>query len=280
MRQQHHKFLEPISKLASAVLLSAAILRWVPISILLLIHCAAALATDDLAIHGYAIVKIYPHERDYFTQGLVIEDGIVFEGTGLWGKSQLIKYDLVTGKIHQKIQLPKKIFGEGIAVTEDKIFQLSYRARRGFVYNKSNFNQEREFQYPTEGWGLAYDGQQLIKSDGSASLVFLDLQDLNATRTCVVTAAGRAVKNLNELEYVQGLVYANIWQQDLIARINPDNCKIVDWINLAGLLDPKDRRGADVLNGIAYDKVNGKLYVTGKLWPKIFEIRIVPKTVP
>lgn len=230
-----------------------------------------------LPVAGYKVVNSYPHDPQAFTQGLVYQDGIFYEGTGLQGRSSLRKVAVETGVVSQSIQLDQQYFGEGIAVLGDKIYQLTWQNHVGFIYNKNTFEQIGQFQYATEGWGLTTDGTQLIMSDGSSNIYFLDPQTLQETRRIAVSREGGGpVTNINELEYINGEIYANLWQTDLIARIDPASGQVVGWINLAGLLSPEDRtQPVDVLNGIAYDPATDRLFVTGKLWPKVFEIDIV-----
>jgi glutamine cyclotransferase len=228
--------------------------------------------------YGYKIVNIYPHDRSAFTQGLVFTDGIFYEGTGLKGQSTLRKVDPKTGEVLELYRLPDQFFGEGITIYHDKLFQLTFKSGVGFVYDKNSFALLEEFEYPTEGWGLTYDGQQLIMSDGTANLYFRDPETFEEIRRAEVRDANGPVTNLNELEYIQGQVYANIWKTDRIAIIDPQSGKVTGWIALEGLLSQEDRsQQVDVLNGIAYDAANDRLFVTGKWWPKLFEIELVPK---
>jgi glutamine cyclotransferase len=227
-------------------------------------------------IYGYEIVNVYPHDRDAFTQGLVFHDGTLYEGTGRRGRSTLRKVDLESGQVLQLYNLPAQFFGEGVTVYGDRIFQLTWQSHVGFVYGKENFELLQEFHYPNEGWGLTHDGERLIMSDGTATLHFLDPETLAETGRLEVLAEGRPVTRLNELEYVQGEIYANVWLTERVARIDPQTGQVSGWIELAGLLSPEDRaQTVDVLNGIAYDAENERLFVTGKLWPKLFEIKLV-----
>ncbi len=229
-------------------------------------------------IYGYKIVNIYPHDRSAFTQGLVFTDGIFYEGTGLKGQSTLRKVDPETGEVLELYRLPDQFFGEGITIYNDKLFQLTFRSRTGFIYDKDSFALLEEFEYPTEGWGLTHDGRQLIMSDGTANLYFRDPETFEEIRRVEVHDANGPVINLNELEYIQGQVYANIWKTDRIAIIDPRSGQVTAWIELAGLLSQEDRsQQVDVLNGIAYDAANDRLFVTGKWWPKLFEVELLPK---
>ncbi len=229
-------------------------------------------------VYGYQIVKTYPHDPDAFTQGLVYVDGVLYEGTGLNGRSSLRRVDLESGQVLQRRDLAEEYFGEGIAVFGKRIIQLTWRSRVGFVYDRETFALQRQFSYPTEGWGLTHDGKSLIMSDGTATLRWLDPENFAETRSVVVRDQNGPVVNLNELEYIRGEVYANIWQTDRIARIDPQTGRVTGWIDLQGLLSLEERQSsaADVLNGIAYDAANDRLFVTGKLWPKLFEIKLIP----
>ena len=226
--------------------------------------------------YTYRIINRYPHDRSAYTQGLVFQDGIFYEGTGLKGHSTLRRVDPETGAILQLYALPDQFFGEGIAILGKNLFQLTWQSHVGFVYDKDNFQLLRTFPYPGEGWGLTHDGKRLIMSDGTAALRFLDPQTLEETGRIEVYDDNSPVDRLNELEYVAGKVYANVWQTDRIARINPRTGRVTGWIDLTGLLQPEDySQPVDVLNGIAYDKERGRLFVTGKFWPAVFEIEIV-----
>lgn len=227
-------------------------------------------------ILSYKVVNTYPHDPTAFTQGLEIEDGVLYEGTGLEGQSTLRAVDLETGTVLKLHELPDTVFGEGITVYSDTIVQLTWQSRIGYIYERASFAPIREWQYPTEGWGLTNDGQRLIMSDGTANLYFRDLQTMEEIGRVEVRAEGQPVPMLNELEFIDGKVYANIWQTDRIAQIDPASGQVVAWIDLSGLLSAEDRsQTVDVLNGIAYDASADRLFVTGKLWPKLFEIEIV-----
>jgi len=232
--------------------------------------------SDTIPVYRYNIINIYPHDRSAFTQGLVFEDGFLYEGTGLYGQSSLRKVELETGKILQIYELPEQFFGEGITICEDKIIQLTWQSHVGFVYDKESFELLEEFSYSTEGWGIMHDGERLIMSDGTSTLHFLDPQTFEKIGEIQVFDNHGPVSKLNELEYVKGAIYANVWQTDRIAIISPETGRVVGWIDLGGLLSKEDRsQPVDVLNGIAYDAANDRLFVTGKLWPKLFEIEIV-----
>ncbi|MDB6021314.1 MAG: hypothetical protein JWQ04_1171 [Pedosphaera sp.] len=235
---------------------------------------AAGAATP---FYSYDIIHAWPHDRGAFTQGLVFLDGFLFESTGLNGESTLRKTELQTGKVLKQISIPEQYFGEGIAVLNGKIFHLTWQSSKGFVYDLQTFNQEREFSYTGEGWGLATDGQSLIMSDGTDQLRFLDPKTLQVQHTIAVSDHGQPVARLNELEYIKGEIFANVWGTDWIVRINPITGQVVGAINFAGLLAPEDHdANTDVLNGIAYDAAGDRLFVTGKHWPKLFEVRLKP----
>jgi glutamine cyclotransferase len=235
------------------------------------------------ALYGYTVVRSYPHDPQAFTQGLEYVDGVLYEGTGLNGQSGIRKVRLATGEVLQVQPLDIRHFGEGITVWKNRIIQLTWQSGLGFVYDRQSFQQVRTFQYAGEGWGLTHDGTRLIMSDGSASgsLRFLDPDTLKQTGTLVVRDGGTPVAHLNELEYVKGEIYANVWQTERVALIAPKTGRVTGWADLRGLLDPREaadveRRGG-VLNGIAYDAAGDRLFVTGKLWPRVFEIRLTPK---
>jgi len=234
-------------------------------------------STGATPVYGYKIVRVYPHDPRAFTQGLVYYQGVLYEGTGIWGESTVRKVELSTGKVLQIYHLPPQYFGEGITLWQDRLIQLTWRSHRGFVYNRDNFRLIREFSYPTEGWGITHDGERLIMSDGTAKLHFLDPVTFEEIREIEVRDGNLPVPYLNELEYVKGAIYANVWQTDRIAVIDPETGRVGAWIDLAGLLSAEERTGnEDVLNGIAYDSQNDRLFVTGKYWPKLFEIELVP----
>lgn len=227
--------------------------------------------------YSYKIKNSWPHDRRAYTQGLIYLDGILWESTGQYGSSSLRKVELKTGKVIKQIAVPPKYFAEGMTVFHNKVFQLTWQEEKGFIYDPTTFEKQGEFAYEGEGWGLTHDGQSLIMSDGTNRIRFLDPATLQTTRTVsVYDEAGAPVEKLNELEYIDGEIYANIWQSDRIVRIEPKSGRILGWIDLTGLLKTKERSGEeDVLNGIAYDAEGKRLFVTGKMWPKLFEIEIV-----
>ena len=227
-------------------------------------------------VSRYQIVRTFPHDPRAFTQGLAFADGSFYEGTGLNGQSTLRKVKVGNGEVLRLHRLGAEYFGEGIAVWGDTIAQLTWQNGVGFVYDRTTFAVKRTFTYQGEGWGLAWDGKRLVMSDGTAVLRFLDPTTFKETGRLEVRDAGRPVSQLNELEYVKGELLANVWQSERIARIDPATGRVTGWIDLRGLLDPRDAAGVDVMNGIAYDAAGDRLFVTGKLWPKVFEIKILP----
>ncbi len=234
-------------------------------------------ALAQVPVWGFRVVNTYPHDPTAFTQGLVYHNGYLYEGTGLYGQSSLRKVDLKTGQVLQRRRLPSQYFGEGIAIFQNRLYQLTWQNREGFIYDLS-FNPLGRFTYDTEGWGLTHDGQRLILSDGSARLFFLNPRTLRPERTLVVRAAGQPVERLNELEYIQGRIWANVWMTPRIAIIHPASGQVEAWLDLTGLVLLAQARNPNpdaVLNGIAYDAQNNRLFVTGKLWPFLFEIEVV-----
>jgi glutamine cyclotransferase len=229
-------------------------------------------------IAGYRVVRVFPHDPQAFTQGLAYFDGVLYEGTGLIGRSSIRKVRLENGEVLQIQKIDPQYFGEGIAVVGDRLFALTWQSGVGFIYDRATFRRTGTFTYRGEGWGLTHDGGRLIMSDGTPHLRFLDPATQKEVRRLQVRDGERPVPNLNELEYVKGEVFASVWQTDRIARISPTTGRVTGWIDLQGLLNPRDAaQGVDVLNGIAYDAAADRLFVTGKLWPKLFEIKIVPK---
>lgn len=229
-------------------------------------------------VYGYEIVNTYPHDTAAFTQGLAFDGDTLYESTGIRGRSTIRKVDLETGEVMKSHNLPDKNFGEGIAIVGNRIIQLTWHSQKGYVYNKNSFELLDTFTYPEEGWGLTYDGRKLIMSDGSSTLYFLDPDNYEQTGKLEVYDQNGPVKRLNELEYVKGEIFANVWGTERIARIDPKSGRVTGWVEMNGILSDKDRKHhVDVLNGIAYQTESGRLFVTGKLWPKIFEIKVVPK---
>lgn len=229
-------------------------------------------------VYGYEVVHTYQHDRDAFTQGLVIQDGKLIESTGEVGFSSLRRVEIENGNVLQKVDVPEPYFAEGITLLNGKIYQLTWQHQLGFVYDASSFQQIGKFNYQGEGWGLANDGTSLILSDGTNQIRFLDPDNFQVKRTITVLNGRKPVNEINELEFVQGEIYANIWHENRIARINPQSGAVTGWIDLRGLLAPGEVTDEEaVLNGIAYDDASGRLFVTGKLWPKLFEIRLTKK---
>ena len=234
-------------------------------------------AADKVPLYTYRVIKTYPHIRSAFTQGLVFADGRLYEGTGVKGRSTLRVVELETGKLLRLRDLPARYFGEGITLFKGRIIQLTWQSNTGFVYDRESFDLLREFDYPTDGWGITHDGKRLIMSDGTPTLNYQDPKTFGETGRVEVRDAGNALAGLNELEYIRGEVWANVWPTERIARIDPADGRVTGWIELEGLLDAEDRKGrVDVLNGIAYDAKGDRIFVTGKLWPKLFEIKLVP----
>jgi glutaminyl-peptide cyclotransferase len=232
----------------------------------------------DIPSFTYALVKARPHDRGAFTEGLVFWKGMLIESTGLYGHSTLRKVDLETGRVTQEVDLPANLFGEGIAVLGGKIYQLTWQSQRGFVYDVDTLKQVGGFSFTGEGWGLTTDGRALIMTDGTHRIRFIDPTTFEVTRTIDVLAHGRPVENLNELEFVRGELYANVWQTKFILRIDPATGRILGSVDFVGLLPEADyARDTDVMNGIAYDADGDRLFVTGKNWPKLFEVKVMPK---
>jgi glutamine cyclotransferase len=237
-----------------------------------------SLAPPPLPQYRFQIVKVYPHDRTAFTQGLEYRDGFLYEGTGLVGRSALRKVKLDTGQVTQTYSLPQPFFGEGITVLNQQILQLTWQSQTGFVYDQASFRVLKSFSYPGEGWGMTNDGKQIYMSDGSSQIRLWDPMSLKEIRRITVKDGALPVTELNELEFVRNEIFANVWQTDRIARISPADGRVLGWIDLTGLLAKAERPEADaVLNGIAYDSASDRLFVTGKLWPKLFEIKVIRK---
>lgn len=226
---------------------------------------------------SYEVVNSYPHDRTSFTQGLVWSDGGFYESTGQYGSSKLRRLEFPSGHVAREINLSPELFGEGLALVDKHLIQLTWKSHRGFVYDRDTFQLIKEFSYDTEGWGLTYDGTNLIMSDGSSDLFYIDPVSLKVIRKLSVKMNGRPIRELNELEFIGGEIWANVWETDLILRINPQTGSVNSYLDLKGILAPSDKRGDEnVLNGIAYDAEHQRLFITGKLWPRIFEIRVKP----
>jgi len=227
-------------------------------------------------VYSYKVVNTYPHDRRAFTQGIVYQDGVLYESTGLRGRSSLRRVELESGRVLERRTLLPPYFAEGIAILDERIYQLTWTSGVGFVYERESMELVREFRYGLEGWGMTQDGESLIVSDGSSTLYFWDPDTLLETRRLTVRDGGVRVEKLNELEFIDGEIYANLWMQERIARISPETGKVLSWIDLTGILEKRSGH-EDVLNGIAWDETGKRLFVTGKLWPKLFEIELVPK---
>jgi glutamine cyclotransferase len=253
---------------------------------------AVTMRVATTPVYGYRVLQTYPHDPQAFTQGLVYHQGELLEGTGIRGASTLRRVALETGEVLQRVDLAPGYFGEGITLFEDRIIQLTWTARIALVYDAVTFDRIGDFTYPTQGWGLTHDGTRLIMSDGSSTIYFRDPETFEELGRISVTDLGTPVERLNELEFIDGEIYANVWLTDRIARISPETGQVLAWIDLTGLLrghrrdarplferQDRVRVGAerqDVLNGIAHDAGAGRLFVTGKLWPSLFEIELVP----
>ena len=230
----------------------------------------------NVPTYGFQVVRSYPHDRAAFTQGLIVRDGFFYEGTGLNGRSSLRKVKLDTGEVVRLKALDPQYFGEGITEWQGTLLQLTWQSEIGFVYDAVTFERTKTFSYKGEGWGLTHDGRRLILSDGTPTLRFLDPATFKETGAVTVRDARGRVEDLNELEFVKGEIFANVWQTDRIARIDPKDGRVTGWIDLSGLLSAAERGTPDaVLNGIAYDAAADRLFVTGKLWPRVFEIKLV-----
>lgn len=230
---------------------------------------------DATPIYDVDVVHTYPHDHGAFTQGLVFHDGILYESTGLEGESSVRTVDLQTGKVLQRFDMDSIYFAEGLALLNGRLYQLTWRSQIGFVYDAKNLRTIDSFTYQGEGWGLTSDGTNLIMSDGSSVLRIIDPATMQVKSRIPVTIGGNPVERLNELEYVKGEIFANIWTTERIARIDPATGAVKGWIDLAGVLPAPDRTGeVDVLNGIAYDPQGDRLFITGKKWPKLFEVKL------
>ena len=254
--------------------LETSLIRRVLAALFLLSGLVAAASGDDT----YRVVHTYPHDPSAFTQGLVFVGGSLYESTGLNGQSSLRMVDLETGRVLQEQPLDSKYFGEGLTDWGSTLVQLTWETHVGFVCDRFSFRVLRTFSYRGEGWGLTHDAKSLILSDGTDTLSFFDPVTFKQVRSVIVKDHGKPVTDINELEYIHGEIYANVWHTDRIARIAPGSGKVLGWIDLKGLLAPEERTSAEaVLNGIAYDAAHDRLFVTGKLWPKLFEIEVIPE---
>jgi glutamine cyclotransferase len=232
-------------------------------------------ASAPAKLDSYEIVNDYPHDPQAFLQGLVWYDNGFYEGTGLEGRSTLRRVEFPSGRVVKSISLAPDLFGEGVALVGDRLVQLTWTTQRGFVYDRDSFKLLREFNYKTEGWGITYDGKNLVMSDGTSTLTYLDPESFQPVRRLNVTWNGRPQDNLNELEYIEGEIWSNVWQTNYILRIDPETGRVKSFLDMKNLLAPQLRTGSeDVLNGIAYDAQNKRIFVSGKRWPRIFEIRV------
>ena len=240
--------------------------------------CVSSTGAQRLAapVHGFKLIATFPHDSAAFTQGLVFADGEFYESTGLNGESSLRRVEIATGKVLQEVKVPDQYFAEGLALVGDELLQLTWQHHRGFVYDRKTFVQKRTFPYQGEGWGIAYDATGgLVMSDGSDTLTFLDPKTQSVTKTIRVRDAGRPVAQLNELEWIEGEIWANVWTTDRVARISPITGDVKAWIDLSTLWPRAQRQPpADVLNGIAYDKTTRRIFVTGKKWPRVYQIAV------
>jgi len=250
-------------------------------ALLLLTTCPfLAAQTSKPQQYSYTVVNVFPHDKSAFTQGLAYRNGFLYEGTGIKGKSSLRKVSLESGKVVQQVDLGSEYFGEGITLLKDKVFQLTWESKTGFIYDLNTFHLLQKFSYSGEGWGLTADGRELFLSDGTSEIRVLDSETLKEKRRIKVHDGSSKVEQLNELEFVEGQIFANVWHSSRVARISPDTGEVVGWIDLTGLPSTVYRLEPEaVLNGIAYDPIQKRLFVTGKLWPSVFEIKLSPKTL-
>lgn len=230
----------------------------------------------DQAPLAYTVVKSYPHDKSAFTEGLFWHDGRFYESTGLQGESELRQVDVNSGAVLKSVVVPSQVFAEGLALAGNRLIQLTYKEGRALVYDLDTLKKVDEFRYFGEGWGLTFDGESLVMSDGSSTLTFRDPRTFQARRTVSVTVDGKPLADINELEFIGGQIWANVWLTDIIVRIDPGSGRVTGHLNLAGILGPGVRMADenDVLNGIAYDPGSGHLFVTGKRWPRLFELKL------
>lgn len=255
-------------------------IRWVLLGVVIVgvVGLGAWVSGRDGAPQAYVaqVVNDYPHDADAYSQGLIFVDGTLYEGTGKYGQSTLRRVDLKTGGVQQQISLSNRVFGEGITAWDDTIIQLTWKANVGLIYDRKTFELRQKFRYSGEGWGITHDGRNLIISDGSPTLRFLDPKTFHVVRRLSVRSGGSRIRHLNELEFVNGEILANVWYKDYIVRISPASGEVTGYIDLSRLWPQSQRPDKEaVLNGIAYDKVGKRLFVTGKNWPRLYEIRLV-----
>lgn len=237
----------------------------------------ALLAQTKASVYGYQVVNRFPHDRRAFTEGLFVLDGDFYESTGLEGTSWVRRVDIASGRVKQQYTVPPQYFGEGIVALGKQLFQLTYKTEVAFVYDLATFQLQKTYKYKGEGWSLTTDGKRLIMSDGTAQLRFLDPATFKELGRLAVTDAGRPVDQLNELEWIKGEIWANIWMTNRIARINPRTGRVNSWVDLSGILSVMEAAGTDVMNGIAYDAKTDRVFVTGKYWPRVFEVKVGAK---
>jgi glutamine cyclotransferase len=230
--------------------------------------------TGRFPVLNVKLVRAYPHDPHAFTQGLEYYGGYLYESTGIAGQSTLRKVALETGEVIQKVSLPSQYFGEGLTIFNGKIYQLTWLSKKGLIYDVRSFRQVGEFPYDAEGWGLTHDDRSLIMSDGTNKIRYIDPVSFNVTRTIEVYAGGEGVVNLNELEYVKGEIFANIWHSPRIARVDARSGQVLAWIDLTSIVSKEQHGDEAVLNGIAHDKAGDRLFVTGKNWSKLLEIKV------
>lgn len=258
----------------AAILVIAAVLVAGVVSLVLLNPSQTPIDSGSPTLYAYHIVKTYPHDTTAFTEGLVFDNGVLYESTGEYGSSSLRRVNLENGMVQQEVMLPNQYFGEGLTVVNDSLVQLTWQSNIGFIYDKQTFRLRGNFSYSSQGWGLTYNGSELIMSDGTSNLTFLDPATFQKTGQISVHDGNTPVTNINELEYVKGDLYANIWLQQKIAIINPQTGLVKGWIDLTGIYQSNNTD--DVLNGIAYDIQTNRLFVTGKDWPNLYQITITP----
>jgi len=251
-----------------------------PLAALALAALAAACSRGEPAT-GYEVIARFPHDTSAYTQGLLYHNGVLYESTGRYGVSELRRVELESGRVLQRVRLPDDRFGEGLALLDGKLYQLTWESGVGYVYDVETLALLDSFTYAGEGWGLTTDGKSLIMSNGSDTIRYLDPQTFETTRTVAVSDRGSPLKEINELEYINGVLYANVYRTDWIVRIDPETGSVLGWTNMRGLLSARERTPyTDVLNGIAYDAENNRLFVTGKLWPVLFHVRLTTGPTP
>lgn len=272
----------PPSPAATKVMTTAMKIRWAAAAVIVS-ATAVVIAWPQLgapreAGHWDVEVKaVYPHDPRAFTQGLTFHNGVLYEGTGQYGESTVRRVDLETGRVEQRMPLEPRYFGEGIAILGSTLYQLTWQNGVALVYDVERLERTGSFTYDGEGWGLTHDGRQLIMSDGTETLRFIDPETFEVRRTVRVRDAGRPIVRLNELEYIDGEVWANIWYDDRIVRIDPGTGDVVGWVHADTVYPASERHPEDVLNGIAYDSDTGRLVITGKNWPHLYEIELRPR---